>query len=286
MVFFGDKEKEKLMQKKIGIVFSGGGAKGAYQIGVWQALIDLDIAPLITGIAGTSVGAINGVLFAQKDINIGYEIWEKAKLKPLDFESFNKRRKFFVKLVGENNINALYNITKSECMQSKRLQALIKIHLKPDKINQFNGDCFIATHDTHEKKPIYFNLKKYAKDEQVKIILASASIPYIFSTVSIEGRKLNDGGLSDNTPIKPLYDAGYQVIIVVYLSRINIYPSNYFPNATIINLIPSKSLGDFRTGTLNFSDQKIDWLIEQGYEDTLRATHKIMAFQKIIPYTN
>lgn len=272
--------------KKIGLVFSGGGAKGAYQIGVWQALIDLEIAPLITGISGTSVGAINGVLFAQGDINVGYEIWEKAKLKPLDFENITKRRRFFVKLVGENNVNALYNITKSECMSSKRLSEYIKIYLKPNLLNNFLGDCFIATHDVNQKVPVYFNLKNYQKEEQERILLASASIPYIFSSVSFNGRKFSDGGLSDNTPIKPLYEAGYETIIAVYLSKQGFHSASDFPNATIINLVPSISLGDFRTGTLNFSDQKIDSMIEQGYDDTIRAAHRLMAFQKLIPYQN
>ena len=82
------------MNKKIGLVLSGGGAKGAYQIGVWQALLDLGIAPLITGVSGTSVGAINGVLFAQGDIKVGYEIG-KAKLRHK--VKINKRQRLLYK---------------------------------------------------------------------------------------------------------------------------------------------------------------------------------------------
>ena len=48
--------------KKIGLVLSGGGAKGAYEIGVWRALEVLEVTDLIDGIIGTSVGALNAVL--------------------------------------------------------------------------------------------------------------------------------------------------------------------------------------------------------------------------------
>ena len=50
----------------LGLVLSGGGAKGAYEVGVWQALEEAGIASNITAISGTSVGAINAALFATR----------------------------------------------------------------------------------------------------------------------------------------------------------------------------------------------------------------------------
>ena len=50
---------------KRAVVLSGGGAKGAYEIGVWKALRRLSINYDI--VCGTSVGALNGVLMVQKD---------------------------------------------------------------------------------------------------------------------------------------------------------------------------------------------------------------------------
>lgn len=52
----------------------GGGAKGAYQLGVWKALWDLGIRKFCT-VAGTSVGALNAALVAQHDPKKGEEIW-------------------------------------------------------------------------------------------------------------------------------------------------------------------------------------------------------------------
>ena len=48
-------------KKEYGLVLAGGGTKGAYQVGVWKALKELDIN--VKAIAGTSIGALNGALF-------------------------------------------------------------------------------------------------------------------------------------------------------------------------------------------------------------------------------
>lgn len=51
-------------QDPLGLVLSGGGAKGAYEVGVWQTLIETGVSKRVAAISGTSVGAINAALFA------------------------------------------------------------------------------------------------------------------------------------------------------------------------------------------------------------------------------
>ena len=51
--------------KGYGLVLSGGGAKGSYEIGVWKALKDMGIP--IVAITGTSIGALNGAMLVQGD---------------------------------------------------------------------------------------------------------------------------------------------------------------------------------------------------------------------------
>ena len=48
----------------LGLVLSGGGAKGAYEVGVWQALHEAGIAGDVAAVSGTSIGAVNAALFA------------------------------------------------------------------------------------------------------------------------------------------------------------------------------------------------------------------------------
>ena len=55
---------EPAAARDIGLVLSGGGAKGAYEVGVWLALDDLGLTDRVAAISGTSVGAINAAAFA------------------------------------------------------------------------------------------------------------------------------------------------------------------------------------------------------------------------------
>src|SRR6056297_56655 len=66
------------MQKEnYGLVLEGGGAKGAYHIGAAKALAELDIK--IGGISGTSVGALNGAMLIQDDLEKAYNLWYNIK---------------------------------------------------------------------------------------------------------------------------------------------------------------------------------------------------------------
>lgn len=77
--------RQKLVMRdfRYGIVFSGGGGKGAYQIGVWKYLHELGIDQKIHGVSGASVGALNSLLFLQGDYQKAEELW--ADIRQDDF---------------------------------------------------------------------------------------------------------------------------------------------------------------------------------------------------------
>ena len=62
------------MGEKKALVLCGGGAKGAYHIGVWKALQEIGYEPDI--ITGTSVGALNGALFTIGKADVAEELWK------------------------------------------------------------------------------------------------------------------------------------------------------------------------------------------------------------------
>ena len=64
--------------KEYGLVLAGGGTKGAYQVGVWKALKELKIN--IKGIAGASIGSLNGALFLQDDFDMVENMYKNIKL--------------------------------------------------------------------------------------------------------------------------------------------------------------------------------------------------------------
>lgn len=69
--------------KNFGLVLSGGGAKGAYQIGVWKALDELELTPLISAVSGSSVGALNALMFSRQNRHIATQIWNDVRQKDM-----------------------------------------------------------------------------------------------------------------------------------------------------------------------------------------------------------
>jgi predicted acylesterase/phospholipase RssA len=70
----------ELRTKRIGLLFSGGGAKGAYQIGCWKALRALGLDDF-RAIAGSSVGAMNAVLVGTGHLHTAETVWRNLRLR-------------------------------------------------------------------------------------------------------------------------------------------------------------------------------------------------------------
>ena len=68
------------MKHKIGLVLGGGGAKGAFQVGVWKALCEYKLNKKITCISGNSIGSLNSVLFSQKTVEECVDIWSSLDM--------------------------------------------------------------------------------------------------------------------------------------------------------------------------------------------------------------
>ena len=72
----------KLDNSKIyAIALEGGGAKGSYEVGVWQALEEAGIR--YNAVSGTSVGALNGAMMAMRDLPRAIACWEDIRLSQI-----------------------------------------------------------------------------------------------------------------------------------------------------------------------------------------------------------
>ncbi len=79
-------------EKQYGLVFSGGGGKGAFQIGVWKALEELKIADKISIVSGSSVGALNALLFSQGTYEQAVETWLSVDQEEMLYSSDETKR--------------------------------------------------------------------------------------------------------------------------------------------------------------------------------------------------
>ena len=77
---------------KQALVLSGGGARGAYQIGVWKALEELNIKCRI--VTGTPIGSNNGALYPQGSLKEAEELWKNIDLEtvfPITVDNNNNK---------------------------------------------------------------------------------------------------------------------------------------------------------------------------------------------------
>lgn len=69
-------DRLRMSSNRYGLILAGGGGKGSYQIGALKVLKQLGYTPSrFHTIAGTSVGALNAVLYAQEDLDLAEKVW-------------------------------------------------------------------------------------------------------------------------------------------------------------------------------------------------------------------
>lgn len=232
----------------VGLVLEGGGGKGAYQIGVWQALRELGIEDHIKVVSGTSVGALNAALFWQGDLHLAKDIWFHISPDQLLTDDGQDRESFF---------------------SNKGLSCFISNALSSSKRRTML--CYAACKDVEDGAIEYFELSRIIDPGYKKtILLASSAMPAIYPTVKINGKRYTDGGSNgDNIPIFPVYKNEISTIIVVRLSQGTKIERSRWPGAEIIEVIPSEPLGGMLSGTLDFSGVGARHRFSLGYSDAL-----------------
>lgn len=244
---------------RIALVFSGGGGKGSYQIGVYKALNELGLTNYITSISSTSIGAINSVLLINNDIDEAIYFWENIKRR--DVAPINKN---------------LYKIFLRRSLSTKdNLRMLIESNLDLKKLEESNIELIVTCTKVfmgYPKRKI-FNLNKKNRDEIVDIILASCTIPCLFRAHKMKKYPKTyfyDGGIMGRAPIEGLKYDEFDKIIVVHLDNLNRLNPIKYRKKKYINIYPSIYQGGIYQGTYGFTQKLAKKRIETGYLDTMK----------------
>ena len=161
---------------KVGLIFSGGGARGFAHLGVLKALNELKIP--IDELAGTSAGAITGAFY-------GYGYSPEETFEIISKTGFLKSVRPAWTWTGLLSLDGLKDV-------------LFK-HLPENDFSVLKTPLVIAATEIRLGKIVYFN-----SGELVPAIIASSTIPTLFSPFSKDGQLFVDGGLMDNFPVRPL----------------------------------------------------------------------------------
>ena len=204
---------------KKGLVLEGGGTKGAYQIGAYKALRDLGIK--FTGIAGTSIGALNGALIIQDDDKVMEDIWINYDYKSfmnIDEDTYERYKNIEMKAKNFHDVVDLINkARKNNGIDISPLRKLLQEKIDEDKIRQSNIDFGITTAYWDGKIfPKLLYTEDIPKGRLADYLIASASLP-IFQLDKLDDKLYLDGMFSDNIPINMLAQKGYNDIVVIRL---------------------------------------------------------------------
>jgi NTE family protein len=277
------------------LILSGGGARGAYEIGVWKRLCEMNWRPDL--ICGTSVGAINGAaITAGSPLEDLITLWASIERNTIYRVSIYRRI-----------VNSILRRGFTSYMDTKPLRSFLESTLDVEKIRTSDVELVISAVNVLSSEIEYFNNNSIGIDH----IMASSALPILFPWQYIGDKPYWDGGVMANTPIAPALERQVPEIIVVLLSpmggaelplpknqkeavermfehtqigsfeafRFNISQehggaahkdsplrgASAPKNMRIVTVAPKSMLG-FRS-VMDFSPKRSDELIHAGYED-------------------
>lgn len=248
------------------VVLSGGGAFGAYQIGVWKALKKLKFKYKI--VTGTSVGALNAALMTQKSYSSALLLWNNLNSNMVYDETIETKNG---KLTKDSVKKYAKSIFFDGGMYVGNLEKTVRKYVNVKKIYSSNVDMGIVTLNYSNMKALQLTKKQIKEDEFVDYLIASASPYPAFQKKKIKDDYYIDGGFYDNLPINLAIDMGATEIIAVDLKAVGIKRRIKNKNVKITIISPKQDLGSF----LVFEKSKAKKNIILGYQDTMKKFCKL-----------
>ena len=239
------------------LVLAGGGARGSYQVGVWRALTELGWNPQI--ITGTSVGSLNGAMFALDLYETARDMWTSIRSQdvmelPEETRNLTELHQF------------LRDVVRAGGMDVTPLEEIVERVLDEDALRASPIRFGLVTVEKRGLKPRELPLEEIPKGKVKDYLLASAACFPALRAKQIDGVQFLDGGYRDNMPTALAQKMGAEELVCVDLEGVGIT----LPNRTGLPTTMVRSyweLGDI----LRFDPDMARRNIELGYYDTLRA---------------
>ncbi|MGH0036046.1 MAG: patatin-like phospholipase family protein [Myxococcota bacterium] len=226
------------------LVLSGGGARGAYQVGVLRGLLDLGV---LTGdgrgldiIVGSSAGSINaGALAARADdLTVGIErleqVWghiEAQQVFRTDLRSLGGIGAKWIRDLSFGGV--LKNVSAQSLLDTAPLRELLESAIPFEHIadnirsGALRGLAILATDLENSDGVIFLQASEEIVPwertrwvvEPTRIgaghLMASSAIPIFFPSIEVDGRHLGDGCIRNTTPLSPAINMGAERVVAI-----------------------------------------------------------------------
>jgi len=191
--------------EKIGVVLSGGGAKGSGQLGMIKYAYEKGIRPDF--ISGISVGSLNATMWAQEEnLDMLEDLWRGIKgNSDIYRKNWLKPCKLY---------RSLYD--------NKPLKRKIEKYVDTEKLK--NSPIELQIGVVQLQSGDYFIIDRFNADFK-EILLASTAIPVVFPAVNWQDYKYVDGGVRNVAPLKQAIDFGCTTIYIFHCYSLEIVPA-------------------------------------------------------------
>lgn len=255
-----------------GLALEGGGAKGAYQIGAYHALIKNGYH--FKAITGTSIGSVNAALICQGDIKKLEELW-----RTIDASVFHMTPEVVSAIVNKkvtrkevkHTVLTIKDILKNKGIDTTPFMNLLNQYIDEDKIRKSKIKFGLVTMRLHDFKPLELTIDEIPKGKLCEYIMASCYLPVFNMKRIIDDHFYLDGGFTNVLPITLLERMGCDEIVGIRLKKIGLIRKKKNKDTNVLIIRPSRNTGSIIL--LDIERNKLNTKL--GYYDTLKILHKL-----------
>lgn len=248
---------------KTALVLAGGGSRGAYEIGVWRALRELDEP--ISIITGTSVGALNAAAIAMDNDDRTEQLWKEiytSRIFDIQVDhSLPEKQQLY------QTLKAYGKAVKTGGAGTQGLTSLLSGYIDEEIVRQSPYKIGIVTLEVPSMKPHHLWLEDIPNGKLIDYLVASSALFPAVHPKKIDDKVFIDGGYIDNFPLEMALEKGARQIISVGLSPHDQEKIKHFKGCPVRAIYSYRNLGM----QLLFDPETAKTNMRYGYLDTMRS---------------
>jgi len=247
-----------------GLALGGGGSKGIYELGAWEAFRELGV--VFDVIAGTSIGSINGAFMATDDYDGAVRMWENIRIEQCVAFSENQSLRSS-DLLSLKNVEVLAKeLLTQGALNTQPLRSLLGQHIDEERVRESHIRYGLMTALLPRMTPMPMWIEDIPKGQLIDYVMASACLPGL-RTVQIGEQRFIDGGVAEVVPLSMLRRLGICRITALDLNTGVSLKSPMIDNIQLTFIHNQMDLG----GPLDLTPEILIRNRRLGYLDTLKA---------------